>query len=289
MGHGRNDRPAFRVEKVAASDSSITRTAGAPAFRSGQPIRIPKTAEVVAADIRKMIIRGEMREGDFLQPEAQLMDYYGTSRPTIREAFRILENEQFISVTRGSRSGARVYSPTVEGVARYAGFALQVQGVLLSDIYQARLAVEPFAARLAARAPDPAAVDRLRTELETLSQLIKDPKRIAEFRGGVARLHLAIVDLANSPTLTMMAAMLARVIESHQSKFVSRSPDTEAISAEEAAKRNRAALKSFEKVIDLIEAKDADGAESQLRRHLENADPNWLSGYDQTSVIDVLE
>ena len=284
------------VKKVASS--SIARASPSPTsirattsrgVRSGQLIRIPKTAEVVAADIRKMIIRGEMREGDFLQPEAQLMEYYGTSRPTIREAFRILENEQFISVTRGSRSGARVHEPKVDSVDRYAGFALQAQGALLSDIYRARLAVEPFAARLAASVRKPVDIAQLREELDETAQLVNDPARGAEFRVAVARLHLSIVGLAGSPTLTMIAAMLEQVFESHQSKFVTRSPEIRALSFEEHLKRNLGALKSFKRVIDLIEAKDADGAELQLRRHIENANATWLYGYDDTTIIDVLD
>jgi DNA-binding FadR family transcriptional regulator len=284
------------VRQVTRSASDISRAApvaaeprpgAAPSIRAGQVIRIPKTAEVVAADIRKMIIRGEMQEGGFLQPEAQLMEYYGTSRPTIREAFRILENEQFISVTRGSRSGARVHSPKVDSVARYAGFALQAQGTLLSDVYLARLAVEPFAARLAATTRKPADVARLRKQLEDVTALLESNQG-AEFRVAVARLHVSIVELAASPTLTMIAAMLERVVESHQWKFVSRSQQREA-TAEEALKANRGALRSFKRVIDFIEAKDASGAETQLRRHLENANATWLEGYDQTAIIDVLD
>jgi DNA-binding FadR family transcriptional regulator len=283
------------VRPVVRSGSAISRR-GPPAsetrptpppIRVGQLIRIPKTAEVVAADIRKKIIRGEMQEGDFLQPETQLMVYYGTSRPTLREAFRILENEQFISVTRGSRSGASVHSPKVESVARYAGFALQAQGTLLSDVYRARLAVEPFAARLAASSRKTADIARLRKELDGISAVLED-RKFAEFRAAVARLHVSIVELAASPTLTMIAAMIERVAESHQWKFVSRSSETQ-LTQEEALKGNRAAMRSFKRVIDLIEAKDADGAETQLRRHIENANATWLQGYDQTAIIDVLD
>ena len=285
------------VKKVARTASPIARSTPSPSntgatktgsIRTGQLIRIPKTAEVVAGHIRKMIIRGEMREGDFLQPEAALMEHFGTSRPTIREAFRILENEQFISVTRGSRSGARVHAPQVDSVARYAGFALQAQGALLSDVYQARLAVEPFAARVAASTRKAADIARLRAELDALTALL-EANQAAEFRAAVARLHVSIVELAASPTLTMIAAMLERVVESHQWKWVSRNPALQAAAPEEGMKRNRGALRSFKRVIDLIEAKDAEGAETQLRRHLENANVTWLDGYDQTAIIDVLD
>jgi DNA-binding FadR family transcriptional regulator len=252
-------------------------------------IRIPKTAEVVAGDIRKRIIRGEIKEGDFLQPEAQLMEHYGTSRPTIREAFRILENEQFISVTRGSRSGAKVHAPKVDGVARYAGFALQAQGALLSDIYNARLVVGPPAAAMAAHNRTPEDLTRLRGELARLETFLDQPDRGSEYRVAVARFHQAIVETAGSATLNMIWAMLANVIETHQAKFVSRRPAAEQFSRPQAIRRNRGALASFKKVIDLIEARDGAGAEQHWRRHIENGNASWLMGYDQITVVDVLE
>jgi DNA-binding FadR family transcriptional regulator len=275
-------------DRRLAESPPPTRSVTLPPSR--RPIRIPKTAEVVAADVRGMIIRGELREGDFLRSEGGLMELYGTSRPTIREALRILENEQFISIVRGARDGASVRTPTVAGVARYAGFALQVQGTLLADIYQARLAVEPFAARIAASADPPPDLTRLRGEIAAVARLAEDPARQLEFRIAVARLHLPIVELAGSPMLTLIAAMLARVIESHQSRFTpSRSPLLQTLTAQQHLKRNRAAMKSFGLVADLIEARDPDGAEGQLRRHIENASATWLSGYDQATVIDVLD
>ncbi|MCK9903482.1 GntR family transcriptional regulator, partial [Frankia sp. Cpl3] len=60
--------------------------------RSGlarQQIRVPKTAELVAAQLRRQIVRGELVEGDALPPEAVLMEQFGVSRPTLREAFRV--------------------------------------------------------------------------------------------------------------------------------------------------------------------------------------------------------
>src|SRR5262249_11182928 len=93
------------------------------------PVRIRKTAEVVADDIRRMILTGRLKEGDTLQPEAQIIADFCVSRPSIREAFRILESEKLISISRGSRGGARVHAPSPELVARYAGFVLEARQV----------------------------------------------------------------------------------------------------------------------------------------------------------------
>jgi DNA-binding FadR family transcriptional regulator len=254
--------------------------------RARNVIRIPKTAEVVAAYIRKMIIRGEVQEGDFLQPEAQLMEHFGTSRPTIREAFRILENEQLISVTRGSRSGAQVHAPQVASVARYAGFALQAQGTLLSDIYLARLGLEPFAARLLAQSRTDAQLAALNAELDAVFERLETHGADAEFRVAVVKLHQSIVEAVGSNTLTMISAMLEGVAEQHMSRYVARPASLEGVNP---MKRTLAGLRSIRKLLTLIEAKDADGAEAHWREHMQNANATWLLGYDQTALVDVLD
>lgn len=250
-------------------------------------IRIPKTAEVVAGHIRKMIIRGEVKEGDFLQPEAQLMAHFGTSRPTIREAFRILENEQLISVTRGSRSGARVHAPTVDGVARYAGFALQAQGTLLSDIHLARLGIETFAVHLAAERRTAAQIFALRAELDQVLSILDEHGSGAVFRVAMLKLHHSIVATAGSNTLTMMSAMLQGIAEQHLSKYVVRGELEQ--DSEASLKRTRSGMRSFGKLIDLLEAGDADAAEAHWRLHMKNANETWLRGYDRTTIVDVLD
>ena len=69
-------------------------------------IRVPKAAELVADKLRRRIVRGELKEGDKLPAESTLIEALGVSRPTMREAFRILEVESLITVSRGARGGA---------------------------------------------------------------------------------------------------------------------------------------------------------------------------------------
>src|ERR1700722_316778 len=71
-------------------------------IRSKQ-VRVPKAGELVAEQLRRQIVSGELREGDALPPESTLVERYGVSRPTLREAFRILEAEHIIEIKRGGR------------------------------------------------------------------------------------------------------------------------------------------------------------------------------------------
>ena len=50
----------------------------------GAPVRSPKTAELVAGTLRRMVVDGQLKEGDYLPNEAELMAHFGVSRPTLR-------------------------------------------------------------------------------------------------------------------------------------------------------------------------------------------------------------
>lgn len=113
-------------------------------------VRTPKTAELVAGTLRRMIVDGQLTDGDFLPHETELMDHFQISRPTLREAVRILESDRLVELRRGSRTGARVRIPGPEIVARPAGLLLELSGATLADVMTARIAIEPRAARILA-------------------------------------------------------------------------------------------------------------------------------------------
>src|SRR3954464_13197706 len=136
---------------------------GPDAVSASAAIRSPKTAELVAGTLRRMVVDGQLKEGDYLPNEAELMAHFGVSRPTLREAVRVLESERLVEVRRGSRTGARVRVPGAEIVARPAGLLLEVSGATIADVMVARAGFEPMAARLLAETADSAAYDELET------------------------------------------------------------------------------------------------------------------------------
>jgi GntR family transcriptional repressor for pyruvate dehydrogenase complex len=89
-----------------------------------KPRRIPKLAEVIAAELRARILSGELQPGESLLSEATLIGQYEVSRPTLREALRLLEAQNLISVRRGSHRGPVVVHPSVDVVARAVAIQL---------------------------------------------------------------------------------------------------------------------------------------------------------------------
>ena len=256
---------------------------GGPARRPtpGAPdrvtIRVPKTAELIADSIRRLITGGELKEGDTLQPEAQIIEEFAVSRPTVREAFRILESEKLISVSRGSRGGARVHVPRAEQVARYAGFVLQTQKVSYRDVYEARVLIEPPAARYVAETHAKDAPSILRAVI----QVQHDAQEGGVFGRAVATFHTRLIELTGNQTLILMSAMLDGIVAQYQSE-VSRSRQD---SPPTARRNTRAGLKSQEKLVDFIEAGDGAAAERHWRIHMENSAKVWLDSGPAEAIV----
>ena len=85
---------------LPARSSHIARSGGV--YRG----RGPRAAALVAAYLRRQIVEGNIQDGDELPSEAVLMEQFDVSRPTLREALRVLESEGLLTVRRGSVGGS---------------------------------------------------------------------------------------------------------------------------------------------------------------------------------------
>jgi DNA-binding FadR family transcriptional regulator len=245
--------------------------------------RIPKTAEVVADHFRARIIRGELAEGDFLPPEGQLLIMLGISRPTLREALRVLETERLITIVRGSRSGAQVHRPKVGAVARYAGYVLQSEKVRIADIYEARLAIEPFVVSQLAVTRPSGATERLLLEADRMTDQA-NAGRYIDFVIDLAGFHRLLVEVSGNRTLLFLTRLLQDVLAHHQVKFL----QTHWMSDDELRRRALWGIQSFRRLIELIDAGDPVKAEAHWRLHLSNANKSWVPEAEHSTVIDLL-
>ncbi|MEP2735894.1 MAG: FCD domain-containing protein [Erythrobacter sp.] len=244
----------------------------------GQELRVPKTAELVADRIRGRIISGDLEEGATLPPEGQLMEQFGISRPTLREAFRILETERLIAVSRGSRTGARVSRPHVSSVSRYASFVLQANNVGVPDLFEARLAIELFAVRQLARKGSKTKLKALRTEIDRVEGIgLGDTTQ--EFFAAFNDAHRLLVELGGNETLHVVIQMLQGLMGQVSLKII-------ALHEETTEHEKKKVIKSFRNLIDLIETGDGDAAAQHWRLHLINANKRW--DYDGT-LRDILK
>ena len=97
---------------------------------AGRPTtRNREKPELIADELRALIVSGELSEGDSLGHEPDLVERFGVSRPSLREALRILEAEGLITVVRGVLGGVIVHEPDERMTARTAALVLQARNV----------------------------------------------------------------------------------------------------------------------------------------------------------------
>ena len=240
------------------------------------PNQSPKLTSIVSDALRRKIVSGELAEGDNLPPEPDLVAQFGVSRPTLREALRILESESLIRTRRGSRAGAEVCAPKVETSARYMGFVLQHEGVTVDDVLQARMILEPPLAGLAAAHCDEATIIELRRALEAEEAALSSRASYAE---ASIHFHEVVVNLAGIKTLSLTVRqynwVLGRLMEevrSHDSGVTTGDPKSHSAHA---------------RFVDLVAAGKAQEAESYWRAHVEHVGQRLLEGRSGSKVVDL--
>jgi GntR family transcriptional repressor for pyruvate dehydrogenase complex len=244
-----------------------------------KPTAIREKPQQIADTIRGLIVTGQLTEGESLGHEPDLVARFGVSRPSLREALRILEAEGLVTVVRGVRGGVVVHEPDGRMTARTAALLLQARNVSLADVFEARSLVEPIAARtLATMRGKRAAIKELRALISEEEAVIDDPDA---FGIANAAFHERLVALAGNQTLGIVAEMLHEIVAVAVAA-VSRGEDGGSLAT------RRRGLRSQEKLLALLEAGDGDAAEEHWRSHLQIVGRVML-GQEAATVVDLLD
>ena len=171
-----------------------------PVFRR---IRGGNAFEETVERLLQAVKLGQVRPGDRLPSERELAVRLGISRVTLREAIRVLAQEGYLASRRG-RSGGTFVLPTADwrqdtrDVRATAG-ELDDE---LTDALLFRQVLEPAAVELAARRAHPAETVTALREMLAEEQTVE----VTDYRPIDSRLHVALADLAGSPSLTAAVA-----------------------------------------------------------------------------------
>jgi DNA-binding FadR family transcriptional regulator len=244
----------------------------------GRRVRPQKMADLVANRIREIIARGELKDGEWLPTEAELMARLGVSRPTLREAFRLLEADSLVTIRRGPPGGARVTVPGPEAAASLFGLLLTLSGTTLADVYTARAALEPAAVRRLVECGSEQDRRALAAEVDVIRAAAPDPVR---FSTAMVRFHQRVVELSGNRTLGTVAGMLVEIVNRHHFRTYRR----DALTGERLRIDHARILVSYQRLLELVDAGDADGAEQHWVEFVRSPGPN---GDAEDRVVDLI-
>ncbi|OZF45800.1 hypothetical protein CH292_21390 [Rhodococcus sp. 14-2470-1a] len=277
-----------RVGSMETEQRALWRTDGMPAEAK---VRVPKASEQIANRLRGQIVRGEIEPGQMLPPEKTLMVQLGVSRPTLREAFRILESEGLITVVTGSRGGPRARLPDLGVASRHIGLYLQIQGTTLEDVLEARTEFESACVRLLAKRCPPEGLASLQECVDNHRKRLADgldsPEAFVRWVGLTAEFHELISLYCGNKTLNAQVSALRDVLDAHRMMGIRQRVDD--ADAPERTAYVPSVVDDYQRLVDLVSARDVVRAEKHWRGHLEHATEIIYRNRDRTATISLFD
>ncbi|QUD90374.1 FadR/GntR family transcriptional regulator [Phenylobacterium montanum] len=181
----------------APNESASQTTRTPPTFAT--PRRASKTSEIVALEIVRNIVEQDLKPGDRLPLEAEMLKQYRVSRSSLREALRLLEVQGLIAIRPGPGAGTVVGSVHPGNLARTLTLYLHMAGSTYDKLLDAWMAAEPVLAGLAAKNPDRAKVREMMGPFVSKDHAEHGKWAIAE---GLD-FHDRIATLADNPVLAL--------------------------------------------------------------------------------------
>jgi GntR family transcriptional repressor for pyruvate dehydrogenase complex len=179
-----------------------------------EPIRTRRTFEEAAEQVAEKVRRGALRVGDKLPGERALAAQMEISRPTLREAVRVLVDAGLLAVRRGPGGGMFVASDVVPVELVRQHSSMRVGEV--ASVLEARRLLEPRVAQLAAvRAGDDdfAALQRSIDAMAAIMRAGYGPADEDRFLQLDVQFHLALARASANPTVETLMRALFRQLE----------------------------------------------------------------------------
>jgi DNA-binding FadR family transcriptional regulator len=226
-------------------------------FRAAKQNRI---FEDVVDQIQEAIISGRLTEGERLPPERELRDMLQTSRSTIREALRVLEQKGLIEIRLGTGGGAVVKSLSADTITQSLTLLIRSRRVSLDHLAEFRERVEGDVAALAAVRHQPDDIKHLRHLIEEARAWVnRGPEAADEFLRVDREIHYTVAAVTANPLYISILKTLHDNIQLYFEQYL--------VMSETRMEQNFGELVE---IVNAIERGDADHARELSRKHVRN-------------------
>jgi GntR family transcriptional regulator, transcriptional repressor for pyruvate dehydrogenase complex len=212
-----------------------------------------------ATVLREEILAYQGDEDEWLLgSEDEVLGQLGVSRPTLRQASRILEQEQLLSVRRGIRGGLYGRRPTAQAVTQIAAVFLRSQNTTYEDLISAEVILGTACTKLAAEADEPTRRAIRDFYAERLGDTSPAEVPLDTFLEASVDFQRQVASAANSPALRLFTNVLMDL-----ARPASRVADIYANSH-----RRRITIERHQEVAEAVYAQDGALASQLMERHL---------------------
>jgi GntR family transcriptional repressor for pyruvate dehydrogenase complex len=187
-------------------------------FRKARQNRI---FQDVVDQIQSAILDGRLKLGDKLPAERELGEMLGTSRGTLREALRVLEQKGLIEIRLGVGGGAIIKDPGGKQITESLAMLIRSQKVSLHHLAEFREEVEGTVAGLAAKRATSEDIQHLRKLILAAERCWKaGVKNWPEFVRVDEKLHMFISRIAGNPVYEFILRTVHDNIQIYYDRFL---------------------------------------------------------------------
>ncbi len=223
------------------------------------PVPTQKASEAIYQQISDMIMSGQLSPGDRLPSERAMMEQLQRSRPTIREALRMLEKAGLIKTIHGS-NGAIVTEPSTTSFEQPLENMIAMNKISPNELLEVRELFEKATVTWAVERRTEENLNKIKAILENSEEIEND---FDEFLKNDIAFHMAIAEAAHNELAAMINKVCHQMILSILKKSYERKND----------KQKKAMLENIKKshtlIYDAILNQDLNAARKQMKNHIE--------------------
>lgn len=225
-----------------------------------RPVSRTRTYEHVLEQVEQQIIQGTLRAGDKLPSERTLTELLEVSRPSVREALRILEAMGVIRSTgvRGSDAGWVVNEDASPALGKLLRLQFALSRFEFEALIDTRIQLECWACQLAAESNDDLALNKAHQLLDAMDDEALSPR---DFNRLDTEFHLSIADASGNPLLRDLMRALRDAVEREMVATFEKLGGSAPKVMDRLRQEHRA-------ILDAIGAGDGDGAAEATEQHI---------------------
>jgi GntR family transcriptional repressor for pyruvate dehydrogenase complex len=223
-------------------------------------VRRRRLHEDIVQQFHSLIRRGVLQHGARLPSERSLAGQFKVSRSSVREAIRSLELQGLVVSRRGA--GTFINTENLESVVALIATTLSSGDETLPEIFEVRHLLEPQIAAVAAQRASP-------EEIEQMEEILKgQQQQISRGQTGVdadTAFHFALASATHNSALVKVVSAVEDILRLSRDYSL------------QQPGRPQRSLASHRQILDMVEARDAEGAKQAMDHHLASVEASVVS------------